>query len=110
MIEVIFAIGLVLVIVVWMGLPLARAKLPATSSNGHHADALIESKEGIYRSILDLEFDHQMAKISDDDYTAMRREAEASAIKILVELDSGAQVEDELEQEIAAARERLRRQ
>ena len=109
MIETVFAIGLVLVIVIWIGLPLASPKPPATSSNGHHADALIESKEGIYRSILDLEFDHQTGKVSEDDYTTMRREAEVSALEILVELDSGAQVEDKLEREIAAARERLRR-
>lgn len=109
MIEAIFAIVLVLVIVVWIGLPLASPKPPEISPNGHQVDALIEFKEGIYRSILDLEFDHQMGKVSEDDYAAMRREAEASALNILKELDSGAQVGDELEREIAAARERLRR-
>jgi len=109
MIEVILAIGLVLVIAVWIGLPLNNPKQPQISSNGHHADVLIESKEGIYRSILDLEFDHQQGKVSDDDYAAMRGESEAAALTILKELDSDARADDTLEQEIAAARERLKR-
>ena len=73
---------------------------------------LVDAKHAIYRSILDLEFDRAVAKVSEEDYTVLRRQQEAEALAVLAEMDALASTTeaspDTLEAEIAAARERLR--
>ena len=73
---------------------------------------LVDAKHAIYRSILDLEFDRAVAKVSEEDYTVLRRQQEAEALAVLTEIDALASTTeaspDTLEAEIAAARERLR--
>lgn len=94
---------------------------------------LVDAKNAVYRSILDLEFDQSVGKVSDADYAFLRRQQETEALAILAEMDalaaarSGAPAGgageghggpegdgggapaglDTLEAEIAAARERL---
>jgi type II secretory pathway component PulM len=46
------------------------------------------AKEAKYREIRDAELDHQMGKLSDEDYKAVDRELRAEAIAILRDLDS----------------------
>jgi hypothetical protein len=45
------------------------------------------AKEAKYREIRDAELDHQMGKLSDDDFRAVDRELRAEAIAILRDLD-----------------------
>ncbi len=45
-------------------------------------------KEAKYREIRDAEMDHEMGKLSDEDWRATDRELRAEAIEILRELDS----------------------
>ena len=46
------------------------------------------AKEAKYREIRDAELDHQMGKLSDEDYRAVDRELRGEAIAILRDLDS----------------------
>ena len=46
------------------------------------------AKEAKYREIRDAELDHNMGKLSDDDWHAVDRELRAEAIEILRRLDS----------------------
>jgi hypothetical protein len=45
------------------------------------------AKEAKYREIRDAELDHQMGKLSDEDFRAVDRELRAEAIAILRDLD-----------------------
>jgi membrane protein implicated in regulation of membrane protease activity len=45
------------------------------------------AKEAKYREIRDAELDHQMGKLSDEDWRAVDRDLRAEAIEILRELD-----------------------
>lgn len=76
---------------------------------------LVDAKHAVYRSILDLETDRSVGKVSDADYGILRHQQEAEALGILAEMDAlnstGAAATasaDTLEAEIAAARKRLR--
>ena len=57
-----------------------------------HYDArraeLEAAKEAKYREIRDAELDHEMGKLSDEDYRAVDRELRGEAIAILRQLDS----------------------
>jgi hypothetical protein len=112
------AIVVVAALGIWVLQPLAgRRRGPAPPPDTHRAE-LIEAKHAVYRSILDLEFDHQLGKVAPADYHELRREHEQEALGLLRELgDEGAQATgnlsgddagalDVLEREIAAARQR----
>lgn len=97
---------------VWTLAPFFRPKPLEPSTASARLAQLIESKHAVYRSILDLEFDNRVGKISDSDYLVLRRQHESDAIAILKEMDLEASAEsnaDLLETEISAARDRLRR-
>jgi hypothetical protein len=49
--------------------------------------ALEAAKEAKYREIKDAELDHQMGKLSDDDYQAIDQELKGQAIQILRQID-----------------------
>ena len=49
--------------------------------------ALEAAKEAKYREIRDAELDHEMGKLSDEDWRATERELRADAIAILARLD-----------------------
>ena len=49
--------------------------------------ALEAAKEAKYREIKDAELDHQMGKLSDEDYGAIDKELKAQAIEILKGID-----------------------
>jgi len=49
--------------------------------------ALEAAKEAKYREIKDAELDHEMGKLSDEDYAAIDQELRGQAIEILRQLD-----------------------
>ncbi len=74
---------------------------------------LLEEKQSVYRSIVDLEMDHEMGKMEDDDYLQLRQQSKAEALGILHELGGKSSPESDqqtLEDEIRAARARMHRQ
>lgn len=97
----------------WIARPLLqrRRAIEPPQQDRHTAD-LLETKQAIYRSILDLELDHEMGKMDEHSYLQMRRQSKAEALDILRELrgeDEAESAESTLEDEIRAARARLRK-
>lgn len=97
----------------WIVRPLLgrRRHLAGPPEDRRTAD-LLEEKQSVYRSILDLELDHEMGKMGEDDYHLLRRQSKSEALGIIRELEGEAAEESEqatLEEEIAAARARLRK-
>lgn len=98
---------------VWIAYPLFASSLgreEGPSARDEEIDRLIEEKTASYRAMLDLEFDHNLGKVSDPDYAIMRRQHELEAIAILEQLDATSSNEaliDVLEMEIATAKKRL---
>ncbi len=99
---------------VWIALPLLRkatmdAVLEETGLMEGPGDT-VEEKHSIYRSILDLELDHNLGKLEEHEYLRMRRQSEAEALAVIAATSLDGEPADEiLEQEIREARERLRR-
>ncbi len=85
-------------------LPFARARrsedLMATSS-----DAALNDRFGLYQQVLELEFDHQLGKLSTRDFEQLSRQLLAQAGQSLQEeRGSIGAIDAEIEREIAAAR------
>lgn len=99
----------------WVLVPLFGSRTAKGLPEEH--TRLEEIKHATYRSILDLEFDRQLGKVSESDYHMLRSEHEAEAAKALHSMDRLRQRTaapddefiDQIEAEIAAARRRLRR-
>ena len=83
-----------------------RKRVPTETS-----PALAEAmgrKRAALGAIVDLESDHDMRKLSDPDFEALRRDYEAEALDALRALDAlQGQPDDEIEREIAEVRARL---
>ena len=76
-------------VVVWLvSGPLRTGAGAADEAEGARRDDLEAAKEAKYREIRDAELDHNMGKLSDDDWHAVDRELRAEAIEILRRLDS----------------------
>jgi hypothetical protein len=106
-------------------LRLPRRMTPPGSVDAARWKELVDAKHAVYRSILDLEFDRSVGKVSEEDYGILLHQQEAEALGLLHEMDALASAaagssrpvapssapggpEETLEAEIAAARERLR--
>jgi flagellar biosynthesis/type III secretory pathway M-ring protein FliF/YscJ len=85
--ELALAIFTLALIVAWIVLgPLRRGS--AIDKREDDARAALEAaKEAKYREIKDAELDHQMGKLSDQDYKAIDDELRGQAIEILKEID-----------------------
>lgn len=121
---------------VWIVRPLRDPARHAQAAEDARWRELVETKHALYRTILDLEFDQAVGKVSDADYVFLRRQQEAEALAVLARMDAlaaergagrvaatpasatmaggeteapvEASLEERLEAEIAAARSRLR--
>lgn len=113
MIEVIVVFIAAGALAVWALAPLFGPPSGDASPANERLNSLIESKQAVYRSILDLEFDHQVGKVAPADYRDLRREHEQEAVDLLRRLDESGSgetdVADLLEREISAARHRRKR-
>ena len=98
----------------WVLVPLVRPRTRLrTLADTSALESLTESKNAIYRSMLDLDFDRSVGKVSEEDYALLRRQHEADAAEILDEIEKlngsrGVISGDPIEEEIAAARRRRR--
>ncbi|HKR98011.1 MAG TPA: hypothetical protein VJU79_00725 [Candidatus Dormibacteraeota bacterium] len=85
--ELALAIFTLALIVAWIVLgPLRRGSSIDKREDDRRA-ALEAAKEAKYREIKDAELDHQMGKLSDEDYSAIDDELRGQAIEILKEID-----------------------
>jgi hypothetical protein len=97
----IIGILLVAVAAAFVLLPFARgAHVEATPSENAAQDRF-----GIYKQVLELEFDHQLGKLSTTDFEQLSRQLLAQAGEALrVERGTLSAIDAEIEREIAAAR------
>ena len=97
----------------WIARPLLKGRRALRSFAGPNRTAdLLERKQSIYRTIVDLEMDHEMGKIDDADYEQLKQQSKTEAVGIIRELEGQASSELEhatLEDEIQTARARLRK-
>lgn len=109
MIDLLLPAGLILVFGFWIALPLFRSNTEPLAAVEEELNRLLEMKQAAYRSILDLEFDLKVGKVSREDHDLLRRTYEAEAAHILRQLDEAQRlrVTDLIEKEIAEARKRL---
>jgi hypothetical protein len=110
--------GLVVIAVVAVGYPLAQeARRTTTVAEGERQRAELEARrEALYAALKDLEFDHEMGKLSAEDYAALRERYTVQAVAVLQQLDAlaaeeppvvgqgDAALDEELEREVAARR------
>lgn len=107
-------VALVTVVIgLWIARPLVgrRHSLRSAAATGRTAD-LLEEKQSIYRTIVDLEMDREMGKIDEADYEQLRQQSKTEAVGVIRQLQEEASSEADhatLEDEIRAARERLRK-
>jgi hypothetical protein len=86
-------------------LPLARGS-SAAGTTTTTADALQSTDRSlVYRQVLELEFDYQLGKLSTEDFQQLSAELLGQAGQLLREEHGDlAELDDEIEREIAAAR------
>ena len=65
------------------------------SSNGQRSQAerrvelsLLDDKERLLLAIRDLTFEHEMGKVSDEDFTALKRRLEREAVAVIEALEA----------------------
>jgi len=83
-------------------LPLARGDRAAAVT----PESLSTDRSAIYRQVLELEFDYQLGKLSTEDYEQIAADLLGQAGDLMREERGGpmAELDDEIEREIAAAR------
>lgn len=83
-------IGLVVIAVVAVGYPLVQeAGRRTTTAEGERQRAELEvRRETLYAALKDLEFDHEMGKLSAEDYAALRERYMVQAVAVLQQLDA----------------------
>lgn len=81
---------------------------------------LIEQRDMVYEAIRELDFDHRMGKVEEDDYRQTRARYTAQAVELIKSLDKTAErtdhpapkpqgISDQIEKEIAAIRRTRRK-
>ncbi len=91
--------------------PLFRWREIAAStrnSSSEQYEELLAEKETIYLALKEIEFDHSIGKLSQEDYLDLKHQYEEKAIRVLRALDEFSPVTsiaDEIEREIAALRQ-----
>lgn len=93
----------------FVGRPLfaQRGVVAAASRRKSRHAVLAEQRDAVYAAIRELDFDHRMGKVDDEDYERMRGEYTRQAVDVLKEMDRGngrSRAADEVEQEIASIR------
>lgn len=69
---------------------------------GHTRAALERDKALALRSLKELEFDHAMGKVSENDFREQRERLRARAVRLMAELDGAAMYRSRIERDLAA--------
>ncbi|MGQ0680118.1 MAG: hypothetical protein ACT4OM_10790 [Actinomycetota bacterium] len=106
-----FLVGLVGAMVAgWIVRPLfGKPSEVLKVSSSDNAD-LLEAKQSVYRGLIDLEMDHEQGKLTEQDYRQLQLEGKQEALSLIQQIEGSEPAETTLEEEIRAARSRLRRE
>jgi hypothetical protein len=83
-----FILAVIVGLTLWVIHPFTRPNQLWQRTSEDNTVALLAAKQATYRSIVDLELDHKVGKVSDADYLAMRKQQELEAIELLRALDA----------------------
>ena len=96
------------VVVIYVIRPLFGSQEKIQSRKVGRKRQLLETRESLYDSIKELDFDYRMGKVEEDDYKATRSRYQAQAVELMKEIDQNngraESSQDKIEQEIAALR------
>ena len=85
-----------------------RGTLEQTSRRENRRRELIEERETLLEVIRELDFDHRMGKVEEEDYREARARYESQAIEVMKAVDKTNgkpdRIEDQVEAEIASLR------
>lgn len=101
-------------VIFFMAVPFFRpeeAKAIMTAYPDGELPALFLEKEAAYAAIKDLDFDHLMGKLSDEDYRSLQSKYEFRAIDVLKKIeksDGHEAIEQEIEKNLKQIKERRR--
>ena len=100
---------LLLGLLLYLGHPLLMSGRAGAA--GGQTRQLFERKEQLLGEIVELEFDHKLGKVSEEDFQRLFAELEAETLAVIGELDrlNGAgshQLERRIEEEVAALRQK----
>jgi hypothetical protein len=107
-------IGMILGTGYWVCYPLLKPRKfdsPGEPPSEDSLGDLKREKEEIYSAIKEMELDHKMGKLSEDDYLNLREKYRAKAVGTLKRMDElegrevfSEDIEDEIEKEVSALR------
>lgn len=66
------------------------------------AESLAERQEAVLAALRDLDFDHEVGKVTEEDYNGQRQALLVEAASVTTQLDEGRAIEADLEQQIEA--------
>jgi rRNA maturation endonuclease Nob1 len=99
----------------WVGYPLLRPRnlgSPSKSASGNSLRELKVEREEIYSAIREMELDHKMGKLSEEDYLGLREKYKAKALDSLKRMDElerkgdfSRDIQGEIEREVLAIRQ-----
>lgn len=78
-----------------------------TTSSDRELPRLVEEKEAVLSSLVELEQDLDLGKIDPSDFQVIKSQHEKEALDLLRRIDDARGTADPLEEEIAAARRKL---
>ncbi|MSS73252.1 MAG: zinc ribbon domain-containing protein [Candidatus Latescibacteria bacterium] len=98
-------------VMVYVGRPLftQQGVVAATARRKSRHAVLMEQRDALYAAIRELDFDHRMGKVDDEDYRRMRGDYTQQAVSLLKEVDRGngrSRAADDVEQEVASFRKK----
>lgn len=102
-------------VVLFIARPLMERSATEVTAEEHQISALLAERDRILNAIQELDFDHILAKISDEDYHGQRASLMHAGAEVLRQIDEfegehvESQVDDRLEAAIAARKTALTR-
>lgn len=110
--SVVFCIVTVAVVCIFVFRPFltTKGRIGETDSGRGGGNQLVEEREALIDAIRELDFDHRMGKVEEDDYRGTRSRYEHRAVELMRTIEETAgpapEIEARIEEEIAALRKR----
>ncbi len=106
---VVSALVLVAAVVAFVVYPLIRPQRAPLDGISNQSEELRRRRDRIYAELRELEFDHRVGKVSDEDYADARDQLETEAARILQAIDVELKaIDDEIERQVRHLRESRR--
>jgi hypothetical protein len=111
--SILLILGLFILVIMFIARPLVERRAVAVSAEEHELSALLADRDRILNTLQEMDFDHLLGKIPEEDYPAQRAAYMQRGAEILRKIDEYqaagqvAPAEDRLEAAIAARRQAL---